>query len=237
MQSPSSPNQAPIRILTIDDHTMFLAGLRFLLSTQSDLKVVGEASNRFEAIAIAGREQPDIILLDLIISGDIAVDYIVELYKRAKGSRILILTSVQDSKVHQAAIQAGALGVVLKDKAPEDLFKAIRKVHAGEVWLDRMLMAEVVTGLSRQAREPKNDLEEARLRSVTKREREIIALICQGLKNRQIAERLSLSETTVRHHLTSIFSKLNINDRFELIIYSHTHRLCELRVWNSTEAI
>ncbi len=218
-----------IRILMIDDHRIVLAALRKLIEMQPNMLVVGEANNRLDAVAMASREQPDIILLDLIMGTENGIEYISELLRVTKQSRIIILTSVQDTKVHQVAVQAGAMGVVLKEKTPEVLFKAIEKVNAGEVWLDRSMIANVVAEVSRQGREGNNNPEEARIKTLTKREGEIITLVAQGLKNKQIAKRLAISEITVRHHLTSVFSKLEVSDRFELIIYSYTYGLCEFQ--------
>jgi two-component system nitrate/nitrite response regulator NarL len=120
---------------------------------------------------------------------------------------------------------AGAMGVVLKEHAAEVLIKAINKVHQGEVWLDRSMMGTV---LDEMTQAPEIDPEGARIASLSDREREVIALIAEGLKNKQIAQRLFISETTVTHHLSSIFSKLDVSDRLELIIYAFRHGLAQL---------
>jgi DNA-binding NarL/FixJ family response regulator len=115
------------------------------------------------------------------------------------------------------------MGVVLKEKAAETLLRAIERVHAGEVWLERAMMASVLSQMTRASQQP--DPEAAKIATLTTREREVIALIGEGLRNRQIAERLFISETTVRHHLTSIFAKLEVADRLELVIYAFRHAL------------
>jgi DNA-binding NarL/FixJ family response regulator len=117
------------------------------------------------------------------------------------------------------------VGLVLKEKAAEVLLKAIERVHAGEVWLDRTLLASVLGDLTRASLKQPIDPEAIKIATITAREREVIGLIGQGLKNRQIGERLFISETTVRHHLTSIFGKLEVADRLELVIYAYRYGL------------
>ena len=121
----------------------------------------------------------------------------------------------------------GAVGVVLKEKAPEVLIKAIEKVHEGEIWLDRAMVANVFSAASRFRDTRKNDPGGSQDRTLTEREREVIALVGEGLRNKQIADRLFISEGTVRNHLTTIFSKLEVSDRFELLIYSYRHSLAK----------
>jgi len=118
----------------------------------------------------------------------------------------------------------GAMGVVLKEHAPDVLIKAIEKVHAGEIWLDRPTMGRMLREMTGKD-EKEIDPELTKIESLTQREREVVALIAEGLKNRQIGERLFISETTVTHHLSSIYSKLGVSDRLELVIYAFTHKI------------
>ena len=217
----------PIRVLLIDDHALIRSGLRLLIDRQPKLKVIGEAASRTDALAIAKREQPDIILLDLNLPGASGLDLIPELLGAARDSHILILTGVGDPEAHARAMHLGAMGVVLKEKAPEVLIKAIEKVHQGEIWLDRLMIASVFGAKSRSSDAKKHDPEAVKIATLTEREREVISLISEGLKNKQIAERLFISETTVSHHLTSIFSKLEVADRLGLIVYAYRHRLAK----------
>ena len=214
-----------IRILLIDDHAVIRWGLRLLIEDQPGLKVVGEASGRADALALAEREQPDIILLDLSLPGTDGIDLIPELHEAAKEARILVLTGVLDSEAHTRAMRLGAVGVVLKEKAPEVLIKAIVKVHAGEVWLDRVMVANVFNERSRSREASKHNPEAAKVATLTGREREVITLVGEGLRNKQIADRLFISEGTVRNHLTTVFSKLEVSDRFELLMYAYRHGL------------
>jgi DNA-binding NarL/FixJ family response regulator len=170
-------------------------------------------------LEVARREKPDVILLDLAIGKENGLDYIPDLLALSNQPRILVLTGVPDPVMHHRAVQLGALGLVLKSKAPGVLTEAIKKIHEGEAWLDRTMIANVITEMSRSNKEEKNHSEAARIDSLTKREHDIISLVAKGFKNKQIADQLCISHITVRHHLTSIFSKLEVSDRFELIIY------------------
>lgn len=215
----------PIRVLLVDDHGLVRAGIRLLIESRAGLKVVGEAGTRGDAVLLANRERPDVILLDLDMGGGgRALDFVPELLAVSNETRILVLTGVRDPEIHQRAVRLGAMGLVLKEKAAEDLLKAIEKIHAGEAWLDRSLTASVISKFSRQGRSGETNDEEVKIASLTEREREVVTLVGEGLKNKQIAERLFISETTVRHHLTSIFSKLDVASRFELIILVYRHK-------------
>jgi two-component system, NarL family, nitrate/nitrite response regulator NarL len=217
----------PIRILLIDDHVIVRAGLRMLIENHKGMVVVGEAGDRIDALAIAARERPQVILLDLDMGNESGLDFLRELLDAAAGARVVMLTGVRDPEAHRRAVHLGAMGLVLKDKATEVLIKAIEKVHAGEVWLDRSLTASVLSEMS-QAREIRRaDPDAKRISSLTDREREIVGLVSEGLKNKQIGDRLFISEATVRNHLTSILSKLELSDRFELALYAYRHHLAK----------
>ena len=216
-----------IRIIIIDDHAVFLAALRMLIEGQPGMKVVGEARNRAEAIEITRSLQPDIIVLDLVMGDENGLDYIKELLAESRGGRVIVLTGALDSKLHQLAIQQGAMGLVLKTKGPETLLKAIEKVHQGEVWVDRVTMGIVLSEMSRLGKEDEPTRNDSTVDLITKREREIIKLVAKGFKNKQIADQLHLSDITVRHHLTSIYSKLGVADRFELIVFAYNNSLCD----------
>lgn len=246
-----------IRLLLVDDQVIVREGLRLLLENQPGLLVAGEAANCEDAVAVAAREQPDLILLDLDLGASHGLDCLAELLAVAPHARVLVLTGVYDLDIHHQAVGRGAVGIVRKMEAADILVKAIRKVFAGEVWLDGALMARVlndlwrvrtgqtlefmgigstrlsqpqreVVELWRHQAEPTTPDEAARIAQLTEREREVIGLIGEGLRNQQIADRLSISVITVRHHLSSIFAKLDVGDRFELAIYSYRHGLAKL---------
>ena len=224
----SSAVPRAIRVLIVDDHEVIRAGLRMLIESHPGLAVAGEAGTCAEALAAAGRDQPEIILLDLDLSGEQATECIPELLAAARGAHVLVLTGVRDPALHRRAVRLGAMGVVRKEKAAAVLLEAIDKVHAGEAWLERALVGSVLSEMRRLPEGGAVDTDEARVATLTKREREVIALAGRGLKTRQLAERLSISEITVRHHLTSIFDKLGVGNRLELMIFAYRHGLAKL---------
>lgn len=223
-----------IRILVIDDHEIFLAGLRSLLEREPGLIVVGEARNGTEALEAAARTQPDIILLDLDLGTECATTLLPSLRKTAERARIVVLTGVPDSDLHLKAVCRGALGIVFKLQAPRLLLDAIRKVHAGEAWLNRTMVAAAMTRL--QPHQPKKpDPHVVKIARLTARELEVIALVGEARRNKGIAQQLFISEKTVRHYLTSIFSKLEVSDRLCLMMYAYQHGLAKLPSTKSSQ--
>jgi two-component system, NarL family, nitrate/nitrite response regulator NarL len=215
----------PIRVVIVDDHVVVRTGLRMLIESQPGIIVVGEAGNGAEALAVVGRTQPDIIVLDLDLGGESGLDYFPGLRTAASTARVLVLTGVRDPELHRRAVRLGSMGLVRKEEAAEVLLQAIKKVHAGEVWLEPAMIASVLGEMTGTRASQLLDPEAAKIASLTEREREVVTLMGQGLRNKQIAERLGISETTVRHHLTSIFAKLGVTDRLELVIYIYRHGL------------
>jgi two-component system, NarL family, nitrate/nitrite response regulator NarL len=223
----SIPPSQSVRVLIVDDHGIMRAGLRMLLESQSGIMVVGEASSCADALALATCTQPDVIVLDLDLGGENAVESIPTLLRTAPETRILVLTGLRDPEVHRQAIRHGALGLVFKEKAVETLLQAITKVRAVEVWLEPTMIAQVLGDLTRPQLSPQTSSEATKIARLTEREREVITLVGEGLRNKHIAARLYISEATVRHHLTAIFAKLDISDRFELAIYAYQHGLAK----------
>lgn len=215
----------PIKVLIVDDHAVVRAGLRMLIDQDPEMRVTGLAGNRSEALAAAASEQPNIIILDIVLGDDDGLSFLPELRAVAGDARVLVLTGLRSPESQRKAMRAGAMGIVLKEHAAEVLIKAIKKVHEGEVWLDRLTVGSVLQDI----RETKpTEPEQQKIASLTEREREVIGLVGEGLKNKLIASRLFISETTVTHHLSSIFSKLEVADRLELIIYAFRHGLAKL---------
>jgi two-component system nitrate/nitrite response regulator NarL len=216
---------APLRILLVDDHAIMRDGLRLLIETTENMRVVGEATNRAQAMQIAARERPDLILLDLDLGCESGLDFLQELLQISSESKVLVLTGVRDTDLHYRAVRLGAMGVVLKEQAGKVLMKAIEKVCSGEVWMERSMTATVLDQIRRSQEPPKVDRESVKIDSLTAREREVVALIGQGMGTKQISARLFISEKTVRNHLASIYSKLELSDRLELAIYATRHGL------------
>ena len=214
-----------IRILIVDHHQLVRTGLRMLIESVPGMKVVGKASNKCEALALAASKKPNVILLEIDLGTEDGLDILPSLRETARDARVLILTGVKEIETHRRAARMGAAGLVLKEHTGDVLLKAIKKVHQGEVWLDRSMMSILLNEMTT----PEDvDPETSKIASLTDRERGVIALIAEGLKNKQIAERLFISETTVTHHLSSIFSKLGVSDRLELVIYSFAHKLAKM---------
>jgi DNA-binding NarL/FixJ family response regulator len=218
-----------IGILIVEDHEVVRIGLRHLIEKQPYMKIVGEACNRADALKLASREQPDIIILDLCLGADNGVDAIPELLRIAEESRIIVLTGIHDEEELRRASRLGAMGVIAKDAPMDMLIKAIDRVHAGELWLNRRLTAALVAELRRPGEKLYSNGESEMIARLTDREQEVISLVGEGLRNKQIADRLCISETTVRHHLTSILGKLHVSDRLELLIFAYRNNLVAIK--------
>jgi two-component system nitrate/nitrite response regulator NarL len=219
----TEPSQNPIRILLVDDHQSFLWGLVKLIESDSRMKVIGTASDVPETLVIAEREQPDVILLDIDLHGVNSLDSMPVLLK-VTGAPVLILTGVRDAEMHDRAMLSGARGVVQKEESPEVILKAISRVYRGEIWLDRASTGRVFSKLLHPTNNEVSP-EAAKIASLTSREREIIDVIINSGRstNKQIAVHLKMSEHTLRNHLSSIYSKLEVENRLELVMYALKH--------------
>ena len=222
MSNPST--QPPVRVLIVDDHIVVRQGLDMLLRNQPDLEVVGHAGTREEALALAAAHLPDVVLLDVNLGkGRDGLDLLRPLGGLAPPPKILVLTGVDDVSVRGAAFQGGAHGLVLKTDPATTVIAAIRKVRQGELCFQPV---RVDPGAEGDPTSPAwRDDRTARL---TARERELIALVGQGLSNEQMARRLFISANTVRNHLTSIFEKLGVHDRLQLAVLAYRTGLAKL---------
>jgi NarL family two-component system response regulator LiaR len=203
-----------IRVLIVDDHAIVRKGTSALLSTERDIQVVGEAADGQEAVARSQALQPDVILMDLVMPNLDGIEATRQITARQPGVRILVLTSfAADDKVFPA-IQAGALGYLLKDSSPAELVQAIRQVYRGEPSLDAALASKVLYAIAHPAQaQPTSD-------PLTGRELEVLLLIAQGRSNREIAEKLVITEMTVRAHVSNILSKLHLASRTQAALYA-----------------
>ncbi len=227
-QDSRSDHLGPIRIVIVDDHRVVQEGLRMLIGTQEDMTVVAQAANFKSALEVVAREKPDVVVLDLDLAGVNIVERVPELLSASKGARLLVLTGVRDAQLHRRAVRLGARGLVLKDQASETVLKAIRRVHAGEAWIDHSMTASLLAEISGLGEEKMSDRDAAKIGMLSRREREIVTVLCEGLNNKEIADRLFISEATVRNHLTSILAKLELSDRLELAVYCYRHGLAKL---------
>jgi DNA-binding NarL/FixJ family response regulator len=221
--------RSTIGILLVDDHEVVRVGLRHLIEKHPHMKIVGEARSPAEALKIATREKPEIIILDLCLGTENGADVIPELMRVSEESRVIVLTAVQDEEELRRASRLGAMGVIAKNTPVDMVIKAIDRVHAGELWLNRKLTAALVAELRRPGEELSANVEGKLIAHLTDREKDVVSLVGEGLKNKQIADRLFISETTVRHHITSILKKLQVSDRLELLIFAYRNDLVAVR--------
>lgn len=215
------PASQPIRILIADDHPVVRAGLRRLLDRPHDFQVVGEAETGIEAVAGAQALQPDVVILDIRIpklSGIRACRQIVE---TVEGTCVVMLTAFATDKLIFAAMRAGASGYVLKRMAHGELFDAIRRVYRGEDVLDPAMAAELVEDVRDWREMQRRDA----FADLTDREIEVLARIAEGLRNREIAQALSLGEGTVRNYVSNILSKLGVGSRAAAAAYAAEHQI------------
>ena len=203
-----------IRILIVDDHPVVRHGLRGMLGFKPGLEVVGEAEDGVEALLQARALQPDVILLDLMMPQKDGLAVIEEVKQENLETRILVLTSLTEDEKIFAALEAGALGCMLKDSSPAELVRAIRDVYRGELSLHPAIARRL---LSKRGQPSAN---RAVPDALTEREVEVVKLMAQGLSNREIAEKLVISEQTVRGHVTNILSKLQLTNRTQVVLYA-----------------
>jgi DNA-binding NarL/FixJ family response regulator len=195
-----------IRVVIADDHAVVRQGLRTFLDLQDDIEVVAEAGDGAEALAAAEEHAPDVVLIDLVMPNVDGIEAIRGLRERVPAARAIVLSSFIDDEKLQPAVRAGAAGYLLKDVEPQQLVEAIRTVHAGGA----LLHPKVASRL----------LEEMASDPLTPREREVLALIGRGMANKVIARELSLSEKTVKAHVSSILAKLGVSDRTQAALYA-----------------
>ena len=218
---PSDPS--PIRVAIADDHPIFRDGLRKLLEAEPGFAVVGEAGDGEDAVEMARRVRPDILLLDLAMPRMTGLDALRELGSESSTIRTILLTAAIEKAEIVSALQLGASGVLLKDSATRLLYKCIRSVMAGEFWVGRESVSDLVQVLRRITRS--TDAQPPPRAGLTPRELEIIQEIVEGATNKDIAARFHLSEQTVKNHLSNIFDKLGVSSRLELALYAVNHRL------------
>ena len=221
----AAAGRSPVRVLIVDDHKAILWGIKMFIEGQRPrLEVAGTAADRATALAAVRASCPDIILLDLELGGENGLDLLPELAELCgERTRVIVMTGSRDTGLHDRAIRLGARGVILKEEPVEEIPKAIDKVLRGELWLDRATSERIFSEFSGRARAGGGrpaDPEAEKAATLTPREREVVALVGEGLKNERIAERLFVSEKTVRNSLTTIYDKLGVSNSLELILFA-----------------
>ena len=221
-----SPTKSKIRIVVADDHPIFRDGLCRLLALEEDFEVVAQAQDGRQVLDVLQQYEPDILLLDLKMPGLDGLATLQRLQASKNKTRVIVLTASDDKNEFVQAMKLGTSGIVLKQTATELLIKSIRKVHAGEIWLDSHTTAAVIRQFVANDEAPPPPMPSSaptreRERSpLSQREREIVALVAQGFKNKEMAEKMFISEQTVKNHLHNIFDKLGVSDRLELALYA-----------------
>ncbi len=212
-----------IRIVVADDHPIFRDGLCKLLALEDDFEVVAQASDGLQVLEVLQHFEPDVLLLDLKMPGLDGLATLQRLQAAKNKTRVIVLTASDDKNEFVQAMKLGTSGIVLKQTATELLIKSIRKVHAGEIWLDSHTTAAVIRQFVANDEPPTPMPATPRDRDrspLSQREREIVALVAQGFKNKEMAEKMFISEQTVKNHLHNIFDKLGVSDRLELALYA-----------------
>jgi DNA-binding NarL/FixJ family response regulator len=209
-----------IRVGIVDDHPIVREGLRKLLELEDDIEVVGEADNGRTALELVEDAHPDILLLDLKMPGMDGLTALQTMQNAGHPTRVIVLTASEDKSEWVQAMKLGCSGIVIKQTQPELIVKSIHKVQSGEIWLDSHTTAAVMRQFAAPG-EPLPPGSKSRERSpLSNREREIVALVAQGYKNKEMAEKMFISEQTVKNHLHNIFDKLGVSDRLELALFA-----------------
>jgi DNA-binding NarL/FixJ family response regulator len=212
------------RILLVDDQELLRMGFRMVLEAQADFEVVGEAGDGAEGVALAGRLEPDVILMDVRMPGMDGVQATRALVAAGCRARIIILTTFDLDEYAHAALRAGASGFLLKDAQPPDLLSAIRAVASGDAVVAPSTTRRLLATIAHQLPETAPDLDNG-FSTLTPREREVLLAVARGLSNAEIADALVLSEATVKTHVGRILAKLELRDRVQIVVYAYDHGL------------
>lgn len=223
-----TPFEVSIDVAIADDYPVLLAGMRQSLAACDDIAVVAECTGLHDLLAQVGLKKPEIVLLGCEIDAQGLAQQLHNIAEGHPDGKVIVFTGNASLSFHEVALRNGAKGVLLKQCAPELIATTIRRVSRGELCFDRALTHRMLsTFVNRKATEIPSEV--AKISSLTGRENQIISRICEGMRNKQIASKLFISEATVAHHLTSIYRKLGLADRTELLLYAQQNGISKLK--------
>ncbi len=211
----------PIRVMIVDDHAVVRLGLRALLGDEPDLEVVAEAGTAEEALSRVAECRPDVAIVDIQLPGKSGIEVCREIRAGFPSTRVVILTSHSAENFLEQAMRAGASGYVLKQVGNEELIRAIRAAHSGEIGMDSRTASAVVSRFLEMVK----TTDQSAFKELTQREKEVLVLVAEGESNKEIGARLNLTEITVRNYVSNILNKLQLRNRIELTKYAFVHHL------------
>ena len=217
----------PIRVLVVDDHALFRRGLQMVLEQESDIEVVGEASDGTEAVQKAAEHYPDIVLMDVRMPRRSGIEACTAIHETVPSAKIIMLTISDEENDLYEAIKAGAMGYLLKEISIEEVASAIRAVHGGQSLISPSMAAKLITEFASLSRRG-DDRRQVPTPRLTEREMEVLKLVAKGLNNRDIAAELFISENTVKNHVRNILEKLQLHSRMEAVVYAVREKLLEI---------
>ena len=226
-QQASSATAEPIRVLVVDDHALFRRGLQMVLGAETDIEVVGEASDGAEALKVAAETTPDIVLMDVRMPKRGGIDATTAIKDAVPSAKIIMLTISDEEADLYDAIKAGAMGYLLKEISIEEVASAVRAVYNGQSLISPSMASKLLTEFATMVRKD-DERQQVPTPRLTDREMEVLKLVAKGMNNRDIAKKLFISENTVKNHIRNILEKLQLHSRMEAVVYAVREKLLEI---------
>ncbi|WP_433252392.1 response regulator [Streptosporangium sp. CA-135522] len=218
----------PIRVLIVDDHALIRRSLEMALAAETDIEVVGEASDGQEAVELADRLTPDVMLMDVRMPRRSGIEAAREIKASVPSTRIIMLTVSDEEEDLFEAIKAGATGYLLKNVQLDEVPEAVRGVHEGQSLINPAMAAKLISEFANMSRKEAERPPQLPVPRLTEREMEVLRLVAKGMNNREIAKQLFISENTVKNHVRNILDKLQLHSRMEAVVYAVRERMLEI---------